>query len=189
MGSQFKISRRHCSTVSVLHRNQDITMLTLLLVLSVPLLACGQGVVREACLECICQGSTVGCNATLQCTAEGQCNFDSVHEQHWKDLGSRGGSFDACWSDPECSRNTNFVKLSKFNEDCDGDGKVTCADFFASHLSGKGDCKTQQLSPAQQTCDPDEAKLSGRFIFSGPLLISAGLGLLKFSANEFSKLP
>merc|ERR1712215_607915 len=187
MGSQFKFSRRHCSTVSVLHRNQDITMLKLLLVLSVPLLACGQGLFREICLDCICQGSTSGCNGTIDCSKDGQCVLSSIHEQHWKDLGSRGGSFEACWSDPECSRNTNWVAKSMFNEDCDGDGKVTCADFLASHMSGKGDCKTQQLSPAQQTCNPDEAKLTGRGWFEdffsnlfaynlGPVGLLAGIG-------------
>merc|ERR1711887_51913 len=166
---QSNVSRRHCSTVCVLHRNQDITMLTLLLVLSVPLLACGQGVVLETCLHCTCEGYTGGCNATMACTPEGVCDFSTIHEQQWKDLGSRGGSFDACWSDTECSRKTSFLKNSTFTEDCDGDGSVTCADFWASHMSGKEDCKTHQLSPNYKTCKPDDG-LSKRLWFLIPII-------------------
>ncbi|RZF47247.1 hypothetical protein LSTR_LSTR004956 [Laodelphax striatellus] len=101
----------------------------------------------EACLGCICD-ATSACNLTIGCTA-GLCGPFLIGRQYWFDAGApvlagdswqRSGAYEACTVDPYCSTSTMYNYMSRYIQDCNGDGEITCDDYARIHYLGGLQC-------------------------------------------------
>ncbi|XP_046406548.1 lysozyme 2-like [Ischnura elegans] len=115
--------------------------------------ACATGLfvsnLSDACLRCICQGTT-GCNMTYGC-AKGYCGPFYISRLYWIDadkpvLSQDDPERDGAYQD--CSFNYNCAKLiverymAKYGRDCNGDHITTCEDYALIHFNGGSKCNT-----------------------------------------------
>ncbi|CAG0915446.1 unnamed protein product [Notodromas monacha] len=113
-------------------------------------------VISDECIGCICEGST-SCDLSVKCTGGGYlCGPLLISRAYWTDGGqpvlkgnnkNQNGAFENCVQDPYCAAQTMRGYMSKFKQDCNGDGKIDCVDFAMIHKSGGYSCST----PIQET--------------------------------------
>ncbi|XP_037973282.2 invertebrate-type lysozyme 3 isoform X1 [Plutella xylostella] len=103
--------------------------------------------VTEVCLGCMCQAIS-GCKLGLQCEGE-TCGLFRITWAYWADAGKptiNGQSTDDptayknCAVDPACAAQTVQGYMSRFGQDCNGDGVINCYDHMAIHKKGGYGC-------------------------------------------------
>ncbi|CAH0553864.1 unnamed protein product [Brassicogethes aeneus] len=110
----------------------------------------------EKCMACICDAATGcvnrGCSGNI-------CGPYSITWAYWSDSALNGkfrsASFESCANDFECSSNSVANYVQRFQQDCDGDGKITCDDLMLVHFLGGYGCKEKLPEPfwsKYQTC-------------------------------------
>ncbi|CAH1972053.1 unnamed protein product [Acanthoscelides obtectus] len=108
--------------------------------------------VNQQCLGCICEGISA-CNTSSTCDGD-VCGPFKITWAYWADAGKPtvGGespeaatAYAHCASDTYCSALAVQGYMSKFQQDCNGDGKIDCDDFAAIHKFGGYGCKGQTL--------------------------------------------
>ncbi|XP_030563480.1 lysozyme-like [Drosophila novamexicana] len=111
----------------------------------------------EVCLGCICEAIS-GCNQTRYC-ADGVCGPFRITWAYWADGGKltlnnespqSEEAFANCVNDPYCAANTIQNYMTKFGQDCNGDGVVDCYDYASIHILGGFGCKGE-LTPQYKT--------------------------------------
>ncbi|KAF2353097.1 Invertebrate-type lysozyme [Trinorchestia longiramus] len=115
------------------------------------------------CLGCLCEASS-GCNKTIGCSSHAgyHCGPFLLSYSFWADAGQpvpqgldpqRKGSFEACANDIFCAADTVALYIKKFEQDCNGDGQVTCKDYALIHKLGGYGCRgpVPQNNPFFQT--------------------------------------
>jgi len=125
------------------------------------------GQLSKNCLGCICEASS-SCNATIGCSSHAgyHCGPFLISWNFWKDAGqptflpgddpNRKGAFEDCANDVSCSADILAHYFSNFEQDCNGDGRVTCYDYALLHKLGGYSCNTpppqNQYFDTLQTC-------------------------------------
>ncbi|XP_066159224.1 lysozyme-like [Euwallacea fornicatus] len=104
--------------------------------------------VTQQCLGCICEAIS-GCNTTNTCLGD-VCGPFRITWAYWSDAGKPtigGESPDApaayshCAGDTYCAALCVQGYMNKFQQDCNGDGKIDCDDFAAIHTLGGYGCR------------------------------------------------
>ncbi|XP_067011434.2 lysozyme [Anabrus simplex] len=103
----------------------------------------------DICLGCICEATT-NCTLGFKCT-RGLCGPFLISEPYWIDAGSPNILWDPnnrpeeayhrCATDNFCAAATVRSYLTKFAQDCDGDGIVNCNDYAKIHYMGGYHCQ------------------------------------------------
>ncbi|KOC65902.1 Lysozyme, partial [Habropoda laboriosa] len=101
----------------------------------------------RVCLGCICEAAS-GCNVTLGCD-ETVCGPFRITWNYWADAGkpslegkqsTNENEFSKCVNDPSCAARTVQGYMTKFAQDCNGDGNINCDDFLRIHRLGGYGC-------------------------------------------------
>lgn len=102
----------------------------------------------EACLSCICDATTA-CNLTIGCYA-GLCGPFLIGRQYWMDAGApvllgttwqAPEAYESCTMDPHCATSTIFNYMTRYAQDCNGDGRIDCDDYARIHYLGGNQCR------------------------------------------------
>ncbi|KAG7158299.1 Lysozyme 1-like [Homarus americanus] len=108
------------------------------------------GTLDENCLGCLCQAST-GCQNIGGCP-RGYCGPFLISRAYWIDAGKpvfsnhahnpdAPGAFESCAADLACAADIVRAYMAKYgNQDCNGDGFVSCTDFVKIHKLGRNAC-------------------------------------------------
>lgn len=108
--------------------------------------------VTQQCLGCICEAIS-GCNTTNTCTGD-VCGPFRITWAYWADSGKptvngespeAAGAYGNCAGDTYCAALSVQGYMNKFQQDCNGDGKIDCDDFATIHKLGGYGCKGAQL--------------------------------------------
>ncbi|CAH1183054.1 unnamed protein product [Ceutorhynchus assimilis] len=103
--------------------------------------------VTQQCLGCICEAIS-GCNTTNVCSGD-VCGPFRITWAYWADGGKPtvGGespeapqAYAHCAGDTYCAALCVQGYMSKFQQDCNNDGKIDCDDFAAIHTLGAYGC-------------------------------------------------
>lgn len=103
--------------------------------------------VTEVCLGCICQARS-GCKQNQGCEGD-SCGLFGITWAYWADAGKptlpgesveSNTAYSNCAIDPYCAARTVQGYMSKFAQDCNGDGQVNCYDYMAIHIKGGYGC-------------------------------------------------
>nr|UNZ11904.1 invertebrate-type lysozyme 1 [Coridius chinensis] len=114
--------------------------------------------VSELCLGCICEAAS-NCDRTLGCTG-GLCGLFKITQPYWLDANKptipldhpqAEGAYQRCSTDPVCAAETVKNYMARFAQDCNGDGRVDCADYAAIHRLGGYGCQGQMDAKFWQT--------------------------------------
>ncbi|XP_017024523.1 invertebrate-type lysozyme 3 [Drosophila kikkawai] len=114
--------------------------------------------VTDVCLGCICEAIS-GCNQTRYCGG-GVCGLFRITWAYWSDggkltLGNESpqseDAYANCVNDPYCAANTIQNYMTKFGQDCNGDGAVDCYDYAAIHKLGGYGCTGELAYNYQNT--------------------------------------
>lgn len=106
-----------------------------------------EGPLSQTCLGCICEAAS-GCNATLGCDGS-VCGPFRITWGYWADAGkptlnnepnTNDGAYPRCVNDLYCASRAVQGYMTKFGQDCNGDGKVDCDDFLRIHRLGGYGC-------------------------------------------------
>ncbi|XP_017887289.1 lysozyme-like [Ceratina calcarata] len=99
----------------------------------------------RVCLGCICEAAS-GCNVTIGCE-ETVCGPFRITWAYWADGGKPSlddnpnakDMYARCVNDPYCAARTVQGYMTKYSQDCNGDGIINCDDFARiHHLGGYG---------------------------------------------------
>ncbi|KRT81212.1 hypothetical protein AMK59_6095 [Oryctes borbonicus] len=110
--------------------------------------------VTQSCLGCICEGIS-GCNVTSTCQGE-VCGPFRITWPYWADAGKptvknegpdSATAYRNCALDTFCSALAVQGYMQKYQQDCNGDGKIDCDDYAAIHKLGGYGCRGQLPSP------------------------------------------
>lgn len=113
--------------------------------------------VSQTCLGCICEASS-GCNTTLKCDGD-VCGPFRITWGYWHDSGKptfnnespdSKQAFANCVNDAFCAARAVQGYMTKYGQDCNGDGKVDCDDYARIHRHGGYGCSAP-LDPAYET--------------------------------------
>ncbi|XP_076755004.1 invertebrate-type lysozyme [Xylocopa sonorina] len=122
-------------------------VLTLFLIYEQQISIVGAETVSRVCLGCICEAAS-GCNVTLGCD-ESVCGPFRITWNYWADAGkptldgqssANENAYARCVNDPYCAGRTVEGYMTKFSQDCNGDGNVNCDDFIRIHRLGGYGC-------------------------------------------------
>nr|QPG92858.1 lysi [Lasioderma serricorne] len=104
--------------------------------------------VTQSCLGCICEAIS-GCNTTVTCAGD-VCGPFRITWPYWADGGKptvnqespdSQTAFRNCVTDVYCAALTVQGYMNKYQQDCNGDGKIDCDDFATIHKLGGYGCK------------------------------------------------
>nr|XP_032293333.1 lysozyme isoform X3 [Drosophila virilis] len=116
--------------------------------------------VNQVCLGCLCEAVS-GCNQTRACGG-GACGLFHITRAYWADGGKltlnnespqSEEAFANCVNDPYCAANTIQNYMTKFGQDCNGDGGIDCYDYAAIHKLGGYGCKGELSYQYQSALD------------------------------------
>ncbi|XP_031622100.1 lysozyme-like [Contarinia nasturtii] len=108
----------------------------------------GESPVTQTCLGCICEAIS-GCNRTAICTGE-VCGLFRLTWGYWADSGkptiagespTSETAYANCANDAYCAASAVQGYMTRFGQDCNGDGKINCYDHAAIHYKGGYGCK------------------------------------------------
>uniref|UniRef100_A0A6P7G3V8 lysozyme n=1 Tax=Diabrotica virgifera virgifera TaxID=50390 RepID=A0A6P7G3V8_DIAVI len=130
------------------------TYFTLVVILAVAVqeYASQQLPVTQACLGCICEAIS-NCNVTSGCSGE-VCGPFRITWAYWADAGKPtvkgvspedNNAYGSCATDTYCSALAVQGYMNKFQQDCNGDGKIDCDDYASIHTHGGYGCKGTNL--------------------------------------------
>ncbi|XP_050466072.1 invertebrate-type lysozyme 3-like [Cataglyphis hispanica] len=106
-----------------------------------------QQLVSQVCLDCMCEIAS-GCNTTIGCT-DRLCGPFLITWGYWRDAGKPtlnnepnniDGAYRRCVNDLNCATRTIQGYMTKFNQDCTGDGEIDCDDYVRIHRLGGHGC-------------------------------------------------
>jgi len=109
--------------------------------------------VTEVCLGCICEAVS-NCDPTLRCEGD-VCGLFRITWPYWSDGGkptvngelpTSQTAYANCANDPYCAAQAVQGYMSKYGQDCNGDGQINCLDYAAIHRFGGYGCQ-QALPP------------------------------------------
>ncbi|KAI4457186.1 destabilase-related [Holotrichia oblita] len=112
--------------------------------------------VSFACLDRICQWVT-GCD-TSQCNST-YCGAFRMSRPYWVDAGrptyknedpESKTAFKNCAMNTFCSARAVQGYMRKFRQDCNGDGKIDCDDYFSIHLAGGYGCYDEKSTESSK---------------------------------------
>ncbi|KAL1494955.1 hypothetical protein ABEB36_010455 [Hypothenemus hampei] len=104
--------------------------------------------VTQQCLGCICEAIS-GCNTTNTCSGD-VCGPFRITWAYWADSGKptigneapdSPTAYPHCAGDVYCAALSVQGYMNKFQQDCNGDGKIDCDDFAAIHKFGGYGCR------------------------------------------------
>ncbi|XP_026292946.1 CLIP domain-containing serine protease B10 isoform X2 [Frankliniella occidentalis] len=137
------------------------------------------------CLRCICEAAS-GCNTTYGC-ALGFCGPFYMSRVYWRDGGKpvlpeddpiRAGAYEDCGRNYTCSAVTVTNYMSKYGQDCNGDGHTNCDDYAMIHFNGGNACYQPMgdtnFSARYELCRADTLSLPPRTYHS---LINSSTGM------------
>ncbi|XP_050308861.1 lysozyme-like [Anthonomus grandis grandis] len=113
--------------------------------------------VTQQCLGCICEAIS-GCNTTAVCSGD-VCGPFRITWAYWSDSGKptvRGESPESATAYANCAGDTYCAALSvqgymsKFQQDCNKDGRIDCDDFALIHALGGYGCAGNMPEPYGQ---------------------------------------
>lgn len=122
-------------------------LLSLLLICERDGWATGEDSVSRVCLGCICEAAS-GCNVTIGCD-ETVCGPFRITWNYWADAGKptlsggpneKADGYAQCVNDANCAARTVQGYMTKFSQDCNGDGNINCDDFLRIHRLGGYGC-------------------------------------------------
>ncbi|KAF2351631.1 Invertebrate-type lysozyme [Trinorchestia longiramus] len=112
----------------------------------------------ESCLGCLCEASS-NCSTSAGCTEPYPggffCGPFLISRGYWTDAGkpilggddpNRESAFANCANDIFCAADTVINYMSKFRQDCNGDGLMNCDDYAHIHVLGGYGCKGQDFA-------------------------------------------
>ncbi|XP_019877370.1 lysozyme [Aethina tumida] len=111
--------------------------------------------VSQQCLSCICEAIS-SCNVTAGCTGN-VCGAFRLSWGYWADAGKptlsddnpeAAEAYKNCALDANCASATVQGYMNKFQQDCNGDGKVDCDDYALIHIVGGYGCVGASLPDA-----------------------------------------
>ncbi|VVC30736.1 EF-Hand 1, calcium-binding site,Destabilase [Cinara cedri] len=119
------------------------------------------------CLGCICDA--VLCNINIMCDAKRDtCGPYRIMSTYWIDAGRpvlQGDNpmnklaYQRCVSDKTCAERTVRNYLTKYAQDCNGDGTINCQDYMSIHQLGGFACKSQLFKGLQDRFDQCQKRL------------------------------
>ncbi|KAE8746700.1 hypothetical protein FOCC_FOCC006563 [Frankliniella occidentalis] len=122
------------------------------------------------CLRCICEAAS-GCNTTYGC-ALGFCGPFYMSRVYWRD------AYEDCGRNYTCSAVTVTNYMSKYGQDCNGDGHTNCDDYAMIHFNGGNACYQPMgdtnFSARYELCRADTLSLPPRTYHS---LINSSTGM------------
>ncbi|CAL7948102.1 unnamed protein product [Xylocopa violacea] len=131
--------------ISFLNASIITCVLTLFLIYEQQISIVGAQTVSSVCFGCICEAAS-GCNATIGCDGS-VCGPFRITWNYWADAGkptldgqSDGDAYSRCVNDVECAARTVEGYMTKFSQDCNGDGTINCDDFLRIHRLGGYGC-------------------------------------------------
>ncbi|XP_018332491.1 invertebrate-type lysozyme 3 [Agrilus planipennis] len=104
--------------------------------------------VNQACLGCLCEAIS-GCDLNKKCSGD-VCGPFQMTWPYWADGGKptinkespdSPTAYANCANDPYCAALAVQGYMSKYQQDCNGDGKIDCDDFAAIHKIGGYGCR------------------------------------------------
>ncbi|XP_026287603.2 loricrin-like [Frankliniella occidentalis] len=107
--------------------------------------------VSSSCLSCICNALT-GCDPLAGCSGGG-CGAFKLSPAYWRDCGSPGQTYEYCTRDFACSSSCARTYLTKYAQDCNGDGSVDCGDYARIHRLGAFGCSGALDEPYRSYVD------------------------------------
>ncbi|VVC30740.1 EF-Hand 1, calcium-binding site,Destabilase [Cinara cedri] len=103
--------------------------------------------ITESCLGCICEAIS-SCDLNQTCSGD-VCGPFRITWAYWSDSGSpvlQGESpqdqlaYPRCTNDPTCAKKATINYLTRFAQDCNGDGIIDCLDYASIHKLGGYGC-------------------------------------------------
>ncbi|CAF4928686.1 unnamed protein product [Pieris macdunnoughi] len=100
------------------------------------------------CFNCLCYVSTK-CDTSHQCTG-GYCGPFNISRVYWVDAGrvtlpeddaERNHAWEDCAREFSCAKRIIGGYLSKFGQDCNGDGVTNCYDYMMINGNGGYNCR------------------------------------------------
>ncbi|XP_063904459.1 lysozyme-like [Zophobas morio] len=104
--------------------------------------------VNQQCLGCICEAIS-SCDTSDGCSGN-VCGPFRITWAYWADAGKptvnnespeAASAYANCARDTYCSALAVQGYMNKFQQDCNGDGKIDCDDFVTIHKLGGYGCK------------------------------------------------
>uniref|UniRef100_A0A8D9FJS0 lysozyme n=1 Tax=Cacopsylla melanoneura TaxID=428564 RepID=A0A8D9FJS0_9HEMI len=127
--------------------------------------------IDQICLGCICHGMSL-CNQTIGCNGD-TCGAFKITWAYWSDAGkptingidpNSAEAYSRCTSDAVCAGKAVEKYMTKYSQDCNGDGTIDCRDFAAIHRLGGYGCNAP-LDPTYlgrfDKCLQDVSQLNG----------------------------
>lgn len=105
------------------------------------------GNISQTCLGCICEAAS-GCNTTVGCDGD-VCGPFRITWAYWSDSGkptlndeanNTPGAYPRCVNDAFCAARAVEGYISRFGQDCNGDGTIDCDDYARIHRLGGFGC-------------------------------------------------
>ncbi|XP_054267645.1 invertebrate-type lysozyme 3-like [Macrosteles quadrilineatus] len=123
---------------------------TLLNIISLLVLVTGCRAIDDTCIACLCEFISYGteCNFMVGCQ-NGVCGPYGITMPFWIDAGSptingavpSSSEYQQCAVDVKCAETTIRNYMTRYSQDCNGDGKVDCLDIAAIHANGPFGCR------------------------------------------------
>ncbi|KAJ3646606.1 hypothetical protein Zmor_024187 [Zophobas morio] len=130
-------------------------------------------IVSDQCLSCLCYTMSLCDISNNNCGDDDDgCGRFKITKDYWVDSGKHtirnwlpqsDDSYVSCVSDFDCTIQSVQSYMVKFQQDCNGDGKIDCDDFVALHLFGPAGCRSNALTGVYreryQSCIKQDLKL------------------------------
>ncbi|KAL1461070.1 hypothetical protein WDU94_013001 [Cyamophila willieti] len=127
--------------------------------------------IDQICLGCICHGMSL-CNQTIGCNGD-TCGAFKITWAYWSDAGkptingidpNSADGYSRCTNDPVCAGKAVENYMTKYSQDCNGDGAIDCRDYASIHRLGGYGCNAP-LDPTYlarfNKCLQDVSQLNG----------------------------
>ncbi|EEB19554.1 conserved hypothetical protein [Pediculus humanus corporis] len=107
------------------------------------------GPADDICIGCLCEAAS-SCNTTLGCNGS-VCGLFRITYPFWVDAGKPVIALDnpdspdawvRCVTEPFCAAQAVQQYFTKFQQDCNRDGKIDCVDFASIHHLGGYGCSS-----------------------------------------------
>ncbi|KAJ3646605.1 hypothetical protein Zmor_024186 [Zophobas morio] len=115
-------------------------------------------------MNCLCQTMS-HCVVDDNCTGAA-CGPFRINREYWAASGKPvihygvpdiDNEYNKCVKNWGCSVRSVLGYLSRFQQDCNGNGKFDCYDYIATHLFGPHECRKKKLTgeylQRYQSCD------------------------------------